>query len=236
MPNTRAASRAAIKGIDDMDSRIDLIGSQLQKGLDELRSSIMGPNNTVSSAADENGGAQKALQSFEDTVRRTLGELRSEVAAIRTSVQKEYEDIRRQSYSNHIILQGLTEDDGEDICQKVCEFLNSKFHSGLSANDINSCYRLGKKSAGGDSKVRPLAVQFVHRWKRDRIYREKKILKGTGVVIYEMLTVYKFGLLKKVKQLLGVKRCWSRQGNVYAFINGTKTRIETESDILSLSN
>lgn len=228
MPNTRAAGKAAIR---NMDSRIDMIGGQLQKQLDELKSSvIMGPNSSADAATEEFAGARRALLDFEEMLRRTLGELKSEVAAIVASVQKELEDMRRQSYANHLILQGLKESDEEDVYQKVCEFLNSKIDIGLSVNDLSSCYRLGRKLAGGD-KVRAVAVHFVHRWKRDKIYSKKRLLKGTGVVVYEMLTGYKFTLLKKVKQLLGVKNCWTSQGNVYAKINGTKTKIGSETDI-----
>lgn len=230
MPSTRATSRAAIK---DMDSRIEKIGNQLQRGLDALKDSIVGPNKD---AADGSADARKALSDFEMVVKVTLDGLRSEVAAINASVFKYNEEISRQLYANHIVLQGFRENDDENICPLVCSFLNSKLRTDLTENDINSCYRLGRKSAVNEGRARPVAIQFVHRWKRDRVFGDKKKLKGSGVVLYEMLTTYKVELLKKAKQVLGVKKCWTWRGNIYVNINGAKTRIDSEGDFPSSDN
>nr|CAI5845225.1 unnamed protein product [Callosobruchus analis] len=71
---------------------------------------------------------------------------------------------------------------------------------------------------------RPVAVYFVNRWLRDKVFFAKSNLKGSGVVMSKILTENALQLYKQTKTILGAKNVWtgrdrsSRGGGVGFYI------------------
>lgn len=235
MTKTRAKAKSAtISGLGEMDRKIDQIGNQLEKQLEQLRDSVSGCRSDTGDAEDAESGLRAAIASFQSNMNEALNGLRIEVAEIRTTIEHQNEGLRRRYNEGFIILHGVKEERGKTIYESVCSLLTHKVGIEVSPTDLSVCYRLGKKSPIADM-ARPLAVQFVHRWKRDKVFSEKKRLKGSGIVMFEMLTRATLDLFKKVKQKVGAAKCWTWRGTVFAFINNSKQRILREEDLSSLN-
>lgn len=73
-----------------------------------------------------------------------------------------------------------------------------------------------------------MLVRLTHRWQRNIIYNNKKVLKGTGYVISEMLLREKLRLLKSVQNRVDKKLTWTWQGNVFVFVNNRRYHIDSE--------
>lgn len=226
MPATRAGTRAAIK---DMDSRIDIIDGQLRSQLDQLRKSI---NHSLDSKDDESDMGE-TIRNFEKSMIKTLDSLKREVAELGKMVVGQEEKFQHRQNRNCVLLLGIREERREDLYGSVCTILSKKLEVTVAKGDLDACYRVGKKP-GGDGKSRPVVVSFVNRWRRDEVFSGKRALKGSGVVMYEVLTSKCLDLFKKVKRKCGAKRCWTWSGNIYADVNGTKKLIKCEDDIGSI--
>lgn len=208
------------KAIKELDARVDGIGEQLQRQLNELRMSVKNNN------ADDSGGlngsdVMEKLGTFEKYVQRVLNELRNELDGLKMDVAKQYDHLKKQQFRKRLVIHGLKQSGKEEnIYAEVCNVLCSKLKADITIKDLTACYRFGRN---GNKSARPVVVDFVHEWRRDCIFREKKKLKGSRIVITEMLVPAKRKLLKEVASRLGREKCWTWQGNVYAaFENGIR--------------
>ena len=72
----------------------------------------------------------------------------------------------------------------------------------IKTEDIDRSHRLGKSKSSINDKPCPIIVKFVRYSTRNRIYINKKKLKGTGNSVTESLTVKRINMLEKAKKLV----------------------------------
>lgn len=233
MPKTRSGKNAAMK---DLNVRVDLIGNQLQNQLNELKRSVHDQGNinkedNECELTSDGGTLAVKLQQFEEFMKMVLNDLRREIAEMERHVSLQCEHLRRRSFRNCILIHGAKETEGEKIYSEVCTLLASKIKADVTIKDISVCYRMGKRGHGNRPDSRAIFVQFVHQWKRDCIFAEKRKLKGSGIIFTEMLTTASYSLLKQVKTKVGKEKCWSWQGNIYASIDNRIRRIKHIKDV-----
>lgn len=228
MTKTRSGKGGAIK---ELDARVDIIGQQLQSQLNELKKSVQNKGTDDYESPVEVEMVVK-LKEFERHMERVLGELKKEIATLRESVKLQCEHLKKETFRNCLLIHGIMPTEKENLYSEVCNILCSRLRADVNIKDISVCYRIGKTSKNKNSQIaRPVLVKFIHEWKRDCIYRDKKKLKGSGLVISEMLTPTKYKLLREVKSRVGKEKCWTWQGNVYVcFVDGIR-RVKDLTDI-----
>jgi hypothetical protein len=99
---------------------------------------------------------------------------------------------------------------------------------------IARAFRLGKqRSVAQVAKMgpRPIMVQFGSLFFRDKVFMERKNLKGTKMYVCESLTRPRYELLQRVKEKVGTKNAWSANGRIFAVINNTKRIITKLEDL-----
>ena len=74
-----------------------------------------------------------------------------------------------------------------------------------------------KESKEGQPIHRPIIVKFVSDRSKQKLFHQKKKLKGTGISIFENLTQGRAQLMKEVKRIAGVRNVWSNDGNIFTF-------------------
>ncbi|KAL4721722.1 hypothetical protein ACJJTC_007111 [Scirpophaga incertulas] len=91
---------------------------------------------------------------------------------------------------------------------------------------------LSKGRAADGGNPRPILIKFLDVSLRDKIWFAKTKLKGSGVTLSEFLTRSRHALFMAAREKLGVKQCWTKEGNVYVLgSDGSRHRILTLSDI-----
>lgn len=236
MPGNRRNKKDAIKEVKDMDSRIDRVADNLKDQLDQLRLSISSTRNEDCGATAD-ADKMTLLEGFEVKMLATLKDLKSELTGLKNSLIKQIDDGARKSYMNYIIIHGMVEKDNENVYVTACNLIASKLGFEITVDDLNTCYRFGKKTPGADkNKTRPVAVEFIHRWKRDKVYNSKKKLKGSGVMISEMLTSATLDTFKLVCEKVGSKKCWTWRGNIFIYINNERRRVYDILDVPQIVN
>nr|CAI5861893.1 unnamed protein product [Callosobruchus analis] len=125
------------------------------------------------------------------------------------------EHIDKRGHENGIALFGIPEGDTRTLPDTIANSISAKFKIEVTVDDIHFCYRMGA-GARADKKgkhPRPVGVYFVNRWLRDKVFFAKSNLKGSGVVMSEMLTENALQLYKQTKTILGAKNVWTWRGD-----------------------
>lgn len=125
---------------------------------------------------------------------------------------------------------GIQEQDNEDCCKLLQTHLYGKLGIELHPNAIDRCHRVGpirQAGRGGPTRPRAIIVKFTRTCFRNEVISRKKILKNTGVVVYEDLTKNKMDLLKEAGQAFGSRNVWSKEGVIWIAKDNTRHRITT---------
>ena len=126
---------------------------------------------------------------------------------------KEIDDLEQYSRRNCLLLHGVVETNAEctdDIIIKTCA---EELGIDVKQEDLDRSHRLGKVKRN-DNKPRPIIVKFARYAVRNKVFSNKKKLKGKKLLITESLTVYRMKLLDKARQKYGVRNLWIYDGRV----------------------
>lgn len=236
--STRAA-KTQKNDATDLNSRVEKMEGVLQTGLSELRKQISKIVHSSNSERDDASTPEAInevimkMNNFEDTIRNSLKTLKDDIDNIRTRMDSE----SQEHFNSQLIFHGIKESKDENINEMICEIVNEKvlknINEKITVNDIHICYRLGKKREQ-HGKPRSVCVQFVHRWKREIVYHNKRCLKGSSVVIGEKLTSSRLTLYKKVREKFSGNSCWTSRGNIFVIVENSIKRIKSETDLNSM--
>nr|CAI5818608.1 unnamed protein product [Callosobruchus analis]CAI5819967.1 unnamed protein product [Callosobruchus analis]CAI5834406.1 unnamed protein product [Callosobruchus analis]CAI5845889.1 unnamed protein product [Callosobruchus analis]CAI5860693.1 unnamed protein product [Callosobruchus analis] len=97
----------------------------------------------------------------------------------------------------------------------------------LTEDDIHSCYRIGQKR---QLKTRGIFLSLKEYTTRSKIYTNKKLFKGTGIVIKEDLTALRVDLMSRVIEKTSLKSVWTSEGKIYVKYNGKICKIVSDKD------
>ncbi|KAJ8981913.1 hypothetical protein NQ317_008818 [Molorchus minor] len=95
--------------------------------------------------------------------------------------------------------------------------------------DIDSVFRIGKSN--NSNKPRAVLVNFVTNIKRNEVYYARKLLKGSGILMFEDLTKQRFNLLVSAKSKYGKRDAWSANGRIYVLQDNIKRLINSSEDL-----
>ena len=166
-----------------------------------------------------------------------------------TNLQKDNADLRekllkvkqavdsneQKSRSSCLVLHGVKETMGENTDQIVLETINDKVGVLLTLDDISVSHRIGPKKEQNTRRTKPRAIifRFISMRKRMEVFRSKKNLKGTNVVITENLTSDALPALLKAKTKFGEKNVWTSEGKVFTKFDDKLMLISSEADLVS---
>lgn len=78
-------------------------------------------------------------------------------------------------------------------------------------------------------------MKFINNSVKMDAIRNRKLLKGKGIIINEDLTKYKYNLLKQAQLQLGKKAVWAFNGLINITVNGIRQTIANVEDILKFA-
>ncbi|CAG9820710.1 unnamed protein product [Phaedon cochleariae] len=120
----------------------------------------------------------------------------------------------------------------EEPRNEIKNLFQSKMAITLRDEDINLCYRIGKKN---DEKPRGIFIKLRSLDLKQNVYSKKKLLKGTGVVIREDLTKTRVQLLNDSIEKFGLKNVWTENGKIYINHNNKVTSIRNKIEFSKVS-
>lgn len=142
------------------------------------------------------------------------------------------ESLDNQQRRNALLFNGsgISESDNEDCAAVVLDIITSRLKiSDIQASSLYVCHRLGAKK---DNVNRPILVCFTDIHTRNLVWKSKKLLKSSSIVISEFLTRSRQGIFTKARKHFGVTRCWSQDGNIFVKpLNSERKRITSMQDL-----
>nr|CAI5863024.1 unnamed protein product [Callosobruchus analis] len=115
-------------------------------------------------------------------------------------------DMQKKRFNeNGVAFFGIQEGDTRVLPETMAKFITSTFDVRITVADINYCYRMAATSTSSRAdrikRPRPVVVFFVNRWLRDRVFFAKSALKGSGLMICELLSISVLELYKQAKTI-----------------------------------
>nr|KAG5701111.1 hypothetical protein BaRGS_002587 [Batillaria attramentaria] len=178
------------------------------------------------------------LKQENDTLKRELSvskkrieelEMISKEAKFEASTaRKSSEALEQYTRRNNIRIFGVTEEDRESSAEcerKVLKILKEKLGiKDIKPEDFEAVHRVERSNAQNDSearKPRPVIARFVSRRSLGAVFKNRKKLKGTGIVIAEDLTGARYSLLMGCRNHPGIENSWTRNGKVFVKDSGS---------------
>lgn len=177
---------------------------------------------------------------FENCIKQSIAELKSSVKNLSTetdALRQSTEKLWLRYNDSFIILHGLEEKEKDQfgLCENVGSFFNNMLvkksndpgNYSITKNSFSQCYRIGTKNS---DKPRPVAIQFTRIWLRNWIFYNKRLLKGSGMLITERLNRDRLKLFKQVRSVN--KEAWTVNGRIYVSLGNNKRKcVQSIDDI-----
>ena len=119
----------------------------------------------------------------------------------------------------------------EDTDALCIEEVGTWLNVALSPNDIDRSHRLGNYRFGTNhTKPRTVILKLVSHNKKNEIYRKKKLLKNSGIIITERLTSRRARFLRFAQEKCGKKNVWTSDGEIICKFNPGQERGDNMTD------
>ncbi|XP_069119362.1 uncharacterized protein [Argopecten irradians] len=211
----------------EMDKRMTRFTERLEDKFEKLQNDLKRENRELIEVLE---GRIFDLEKDNISLRKTVTELQDRYTELQKSQQwseEKYNDLEQHGRKNSIRIFGLEDTSEKETVQeckeKVVSLVNSKLKVALRGDEIDITHRLGKFVHG---KKRNVIVKFTHRTKKHEILRARKILKGTGISVFEDLTKYNQDRLKEAYHVNCVQNSYSIDGKLFVILkDGRKRRL-----------
>ena len=140
------------------------------------------------------------------------------------------------SRSSNLLIHGVPEEVNEMTDAICCKIIKEKLNIDMTVDDIARSHRLGPvktKIATRNSKSfpMPIFVIFVSLRKRLEVYRSKRDLKGSNLVITENLTKKRYELYRDSMKKLGKANVWTSDGRILCKSGNSIIVISSHDDL-----
>lgn len=135
-------------------------------------------------ASQLEGKINKQFEKLEEKMSEVTNSLKSlnDKAEINSkeikSMEAKSEYMEQYLKRNSLRFHGITEEDGENICDVIISFINTKLKVSCNIRDIDSIFRLGRL-VNTASKPRGILVSFIQNIKRNEVFNAKTKLKNS---------------------------------------------------------
>ena len=147
-------------------------------------------------------------------------------------------DLQRYTRRNCMVVNGIAESEGEDTDQKIKDTIKNKLDPELSESDIDRTHPISKSVPG---TPREIIVKLTRYNIKQKIMKNRKMMKGSKIFTNELLTPFTSKLLKRTKDLVSdafwVKSAWTWDGRVYIYNHpagqdhSKKILVKSEADL-----
>ena len=202
------------KCLKNLDTQVKAIH---QLGLSNEENQIKGTKHleAVTTSIDE---IYKKFEDYEKERKEKdeeIKNLKADVMNLRIQINEQNHTLdKHEQYSrrNCLLLHGVAENNNESTDDVVMKTICEKMGEEIRDIDIDRTHRIGK--AKSDGKSRPIIIKFTRYNTRNKVFRKKKQLKGSGVSITESLTARRISQLKKAREEHKFKNVWSVNGRI----------------------
>lgn len=202
--------------VKDLNLKVSDLKAYFNSELGKFREEIASVKTPTIDEDDEDVRKSELLNKFDffkATVEGRLKDLESQVSALNkdaNALHIRLDNETQRSNKGKILLFGLDENTNENLQKEVIGVIGDKLKLSIKDSDIYDCYRYGKKR---DKKNRPVLIQFTTVCIRNEVFYGKRALKGSKIVITEVLSPSRYEVYRLAKLKFG-RSCWTSKGKI----------------------
>lgn len=182
------------------------------------------------------------LSEFQKTFDSSMDILRCELRRLEENLRRQDErldDLEQYSRRNCLLIHGVPETTTEDTTDVVIQLFRDKLKVNIDTSTIDRCHRVGKphRTVAEATKQgkRAIIVKFISYQHRLQVFRAKRALKNSPVVITESLTTQRQQLLKAAKDKFGPRNCWTYDGKITVLRGNKRVHVFTQTDLENIA-
>lgn len=153
---------------------------------------------------------------------------------------KQIDNLENYSRRNCLLFHGIVETENENVDEvkdKILDEIEKLKIPNWEAKDhlIDWCHRLGRQKSD-EHRNRPIIVRFVMYNSKREIWKFKKNLKGTKVMITESLSRIRLMVFKEARLTFGVPNTWTFDCNIFVRMkNGKVVKVQFMDQLKELN-
>lgn len=215
------SSKTRQVSVKELDSKLNNLTTHFTEELNKFKGELKQKHAEDVDGEEISNDLLRRFEEFETSIKNNIKNLQSQIDIIRNNNDKlvknmDYE-LQKQN-SSKIIIYGCPEKNNENILTDIAKLFSEKLHVNVEKSEIYDCYRLGTlKTPKGNTtdkpRPRPIVIEFLTMWKRNEVFYQKSSLKGSQIVLSDVLTPVRFKLFQEAKKLFQ-RDCWVRNGKI----------------------
>ncbi|KAK7490339.1 hypothetical protein BaRGS_00018500 [Batillaria attramentaria] len=211
----------------------------LSKAEGEMKDELERVTGTLLELQIENTRLRQTVEKYKEQQDDMMSEINS-LKGIVKAQDKRLHDYEQYGRRNSLRIYGLPEDARNEPAHQtgmnVRKFCRDKLGVSLAETDIDIAHRLGSRQ---QDRHRSVIVKFVRRDVKQQVLKQRRKLKQTGIMVTDDLTPRHQQLLRDMKEVAGIRNCWSAEGTVFVKIGTTVKKVDihtTQAEIRDLMN
>lgn len=216
------SSRTRQMSVKELDSKLNNLTTHFTEELSKFKGELKHKTVIDIDSEETNNDLLRRLDEFESSIKENIKNLQNQINLLRNQNDKIIKDMdshaQRQN-SNKLILYGLPQTENENLLPEVIKLFSEKFLVNIDKSEIYNGYRLGTKTPNkkrlttDKPRPRPVIVEFTTVWRRNEIFYKKSNLKGSHLVLSEVLTINRLEIFHEAKKQFQ-RDCWINAGKI----------------------
>ena len=176
------------------------------------------------------------FKTVNETITKNLYEENQRLNAVINKLEMSVDDQEQRSRNMCLLIHGVVEKDGEKTDELVLNvIINDLGIVNINITEIQRSHRLGprkpQRNLRSSKMYRPIIVRFSNYRMRQKVFSEKRKLKGTTTFISENLTKKRYVLYQSAINKFGKGKVWSSEGRITTKVNDRYMIINSVKDL-----
>nr|CAH7717442.1 unnamed protein product [Callosobruchus chinensis] len=142
---------------------------------------------------------------------------------------QKYDDLEQHAKINNLRIYKINETPNKNLPQVMIQLFHTRLGIKVGTEDIVTCTRIGKRQP--NNRPTGVFIKFSSTSIRHNIFNNKKMLKGSGIMVKEDLTDNRMKLMEAAIERASLKRVWSYNGTIYVMKDNRRISIKNKDDL-----
>jgi len=208
---------------DDINSRFNDYKVHVESEIDVFKSDISTKVAAMEKSVtfiSDNFDKQLVINT---NLEKEIDKLKTELKSANDRNADGIDSLEQYSRRNCVVLHGVPEKEKEDTDQLFINKIQEHLGVEVKVRDIDRSHRLGAKRSDGSGRA--IIVKFARYNVRARVFREKRKLKSTGLMLTESLTKKRVAMLNAARDKFGKMNVWSSDGEIMVLKGEQKVNV-----------
>ena len=195
----------SVKEIHEMQEKTQSSQIKGELQLKELSEAV----EFITKKFDQYEAERKEKEKIINDLQGKVSEMSNELEVLKNSLDRQQQYSRR----NCVLIHGISEQKCEDTDEQALKTIKEGLGETVKKSDLDRTLRIGAFKEG-KNKCRSIIVKFFWYNVRDKVFKNKKKLKGKGYSVTGSLTVLRIKRHTEARNSFGFINVWTQDGKI----------------------